>query len=92
MDVIVYRDGYRYDLHFEKGENIGGLKKTKTQYDHTGTIIKWRPDIEVFTSIDITLEHFQDILKKQAVVNAGLKFGYLMRSQEKPFIIHMIME
>jgi DNA gyrase subunit B len=74
MDVIVYRDGYRYDLHFEKGENIGGLKKTKTQYDHTGTIIKWRPDIKVFTSIDITLEHFQDILKKQAVVNAGLKF------------------
>lgn len=74
MDVVVYRDGYRYDLHFEKGENIGGLKKTKAQYDHTGTTIKWRPDIEVFTSIDIPLEYFQDILKKQAVVNAGLEF------------------
>lgn len=74
MDVTVYRDGYRYDLHFEKGENIGGLKKEKCDYEHTGTIIKWRPDLEVFTDIDISLDYFKTVLKKQAVVNAGLKF------------------
>jgi len=74
MDVTVFRDGYRYDLHFEKGENVGGLKKEKCKYDSTGTIIKWRPDIEVFTDIDIPLEYFTTTLKKQAVVNAGLKF------------------
>jgi len=74
MDVIVYRDGYRFDLHFEKGENIGGLKKEKCRYDSTGTIIKWRPDLDVFTDINIPLEYFQNTLKKQAVVNAGLKF------------------
>lgn len=74
MDVTVFRDGYRYDLHFEKGENIGGLMKQKSDYDSTGTIIKWKPDLEVFTDINIPLEYYEGILKKQAVVNAGLKF------------------
>lgn len=74
MDVTVFRDGYRYDLHFEKGENIGGLIKEKCKYESTGTIQKWKPDLEVFTDIDIPLEYFKETLKKQAVVNAGLKF------------------
>lgn len=74
MDVTVYRDGYRYDLHFEKGHNIGGLIKQRCKYEHTGTIQKWKPDIEVFTDIDIPLEYFQEILKKQAVVNSGIRF------------------
>jgi len=74
MDVTVYRDGYKYQLHFEKGNNIGGLRKEKCNYEHTGTIQKWRPDREVFTDINIPLESFRDILKRQAVVNAGLVF------------------
>ncbi|HHV30543.1 DNA gyrase/topoisomerase IV subunit B [Acetivibrio mesophilus] len=74
MDVTVYRDGMRYDLHFEKGENIGGLKKEKCSYESTGTIIKWRPDLDVFTDINIPLEYYTEVLKKQAVVNAGLRF------------------
>ncbi len=74
MDVIVYRDGFKYSLHFEKGENVDGLKKEKFSYERTGTIIKWKPDLDVFTDINIPLEYYQDILKKQAVVNAGLKF------------------
>jgi DNA gyrase subunit B len=74
MDVTVYRDGYRYSLHFEKGENVGGLKKEKCKYENTGTIITWRPDIEVFTDIDIPIEYYTTVLKKQAVVNAGLRF------------------
>ena len=74
MDVTVFRDGYRYDLHFEKGENIGGLKKVKCDYESTGTIQKWRPDLEVFTDIDIPLDYYINTMKKQAVVNAWLKF------------------
>ncbi len=74
MDVTVFRDGYRYDLHFEKGENIGGLIKEKCKYDSTGTIQTWKPDLEVFTDINIPLEYYITTLKKQAVVNAGLKF------------------
>ena len=74
MDVTVYKDGFKYDLHFEKGYNVGGLKKEKCDYKHTGTLQKWKPDLEVFNDINIPLEFFTTTLKKQAVVNAGLKF------------------
>ncbi|MGI6776909.1 MAG: DNA gyrase/topoisomerase IV subunit B [Acetivibrionales bacterium] len=74
MDVVVYRDGFKYELHFEKGENIGGLKKEKCNYEHTGTIIKWKPDLEVFTDINVPLDYYQTVLKKQAVVNSGVRF------------------
>lgn len=85
MDVAVYRDGYKYSLHFEKGENIGGLSKEKCTYDKTGTIIKWRPDLDVFTDINISLEHYQNILKKQAVVNAGLVFRLFDEESDESF-------
>ncbi|NLE24795.1 MAG: DNA topoisomerase [Clostridiaceae bacterium] len=76
MDVTVYRDGYKYELHFEKGNNIDGLKKTKFNYEHTGTVQTWKPDREVFTDIKIPAEFFRDVLKRQAVVNAGLVFEF----------------
>lgn len=76
MDVTVYKDGYKYDLHFEKGFNIGGLKKEKFDYKQSGTLQKWKPDLEVFNDINIPLEFFTTMLKKQAVVNAGLKFKF----------------
>ncbi len=74
MDATVYRDGFKYSLHFEKGENIDGLKKEPSNIKTTGTIIKWKPDIDVFTDIDIKPDYFHDMLKKQAIVNAGLEF------------------
>lgn len=74
MDVDIRRDGYRYTLHFEKGENVGGLKKEKYNKKDTGTKIKWKPDLEVFTNIDIPNEYFIDIIKRQAIVNDGVKF------------------
>jgi len=74
MNVTVMRDGYKHQLFFEKGENIGGLYKEETRFKKTGTIIKWRPDLEVFTDIDIPLEYYQEVLKKQAVVNQGITF------------------
>ncbi|MGI6623064.1 MAG: DNA gyrase/topoisomerase IV subunit B [Acetivibrionales bacterium] len=77
MDVTVFRDGYKYELHFEKGNNVGGLKKTQAEYKHTGTIQTWLPDREVFTDIKIPPEYFRDVLKRQAVVNAGLVFEFI---------------
>jgi DNA gyrase subunit B len=74
MDVTVYRDNAKFELHFEKGVNVGGLRKEKFKVEHTGTIIRWKPDLKVFTDIDIPLEYYQTALKKQAVVNAGLTF------------------
>ena len=74
MDVDIRRDGYRYTLHFEKGENIGGLKKEPYSKRDTGSKITWKPDLEVFTDIDIQPEYFLDIMKRQAIVNAGVEF------------------
>ena len=74
MDVEVLRDGKRYNLHFEKGENIGGLKAEPYTGRQTGTRIRWKPDLEVFTDIAIPREYYTDVLKRQAVVNAGVTF------------------
>lgn len=74
MDVEIKRDGFIYSLHFEKGESIGGLKKEPYTQKDTGTKIRWKPDLEVFTDIDIKPEYFLDIIKRQAIVNAGLRF------------------
>ena len=77
MDVTVWREGYQYSLHFEKGENIGGLKKEPTSRGRkTGTTIRWKPDLEVFTDIDIPVEYYLDVMKRQAVVNAGVTFRF----------------
>lgn len=74
MNVEIIRDGFKYTLHFEKGENVGGLKKEKTNLKSTGSKIHWRPDREVFTDINVEIDYFKEILKRQCVVNAGLKF------------------
>lgn len=74
FDVEVVRDGYKYNLHFEKGENIGGLSKTPTKEKKTGTIQRWKPDLDVFTDIDIPLDFFRSTLKRQAIINPGLTF------------------
>ncbi|MBQ7101076.1 MAG: DNA topoisomerase [Clostridia bacterium] len=74
FDATVRYDGFRYDLHFEKGRNIGGLKKVPTDRKKTGSVFRWRPDLQVFTDINIPVDFFIESLKRQAVVNAGLTF------------------
>ncbi len=75
MDVEVIRDGTKYSLHFEKGENIGGLKKeAAAPRAKTGTVQRWKPDIEVFTDINIPVEYFKDTLRRQSMTNSGIKF------------------
>lgn len=83
MDVTIVRDGFEYSLHFEKGENKTdskeGFIKKETNSKKTGTKIRWLPDLEVFTDINIPLSYFEDTLKRQAVVNKHLKF--ILRNQ-----------
>ncbi len=84
MDVTVLRDGFEYTLHFEKGENKTAAKegflKKPSGSRKTGTRIHWRPDLEVFTDINIPVEYYLDVLKRQAVVNQKLKF--IFRNQQ----------
>lgn len=74
MDVEIKRDGYIYSLHFEHGENVGGLKKEPYDKKDTGSKIRWRPDLKVFTDINIPTSYFTDILRRQAIVNDGVLF------------------
>ncbi len=87
MDVTVWRDGNKYELHFKKGKVVGkkGQELTVSPADRkkTGTTIKWRPDLEVFTDIDIPEEFFKDILHRQAVVNAGVTFRFRNQNGNK---------
>ena len=76
MDVTVWRDGKEFKLHFEKGENVGGLQvqELTANKKKTGTCIRWLPDLEVFTDIAVPVEYYRDVMKRQAVVNAGVTF------------------
>ncbi|MDD4542109.1 MAG: toprim domain-containing protein, partial [Eubacteriales bacterium] len=76
FDVEVTRDGYVYELHFERGENIGGLKKTETKSRRTGTKQHFLLDYDVLTDIKIPTEFFLETLKQQAIVNSGTVFEF----------------
>ena len=72
MTADIYRDGQHYHLDFKKGENVGGLHKEPYKGRRTGSIIRWKPDDEVFTDINVPAEYFRDVMKRQAVVNMGI--------------------
>ena len=84
MDVTVWREGKEYRLHFERGEIVGKLESTEltTNKKRTGTTIRWLPDLEVFTDIAVPLDYYQDVMKRQAVVNAGVTFR--LRNEVSP--------
>ncbi len=74
FDATIRRDGFKYTLHFEKGEPVGALGKEPADRKKTGSVFRWKPDLDVFTDIDVPVEYFRDVLKRQAVVNAGVTF------------------
>ncbi len=77
MDAEIKSGGYKYTLHFEHGENVGGLVKEEyKKRGDTGTRIKWKPDLKVFTDINIPVEYFEETIKRQAIVNDGIKFVF----------------
>ena len=76
MDVTVWRDGNKYTLHFVKGKIKGKMLVEPADRKKTGTTTRWKPDIEVFTDINIPESYFLDVLRRQAVVNAGVTFRF----------------
>ena len=74
FDAVIRRDGFKYTLHFERGELVGEMKKEPTDRKKTGSTFRWLPDLDVFTDISVPEAYFTDTLKRQAVVNAGVLF------------------
>ena len=85
FDATIRRDGFQYTLHFEKGEIVGKLNKEPADRKKTGSTFRWKPDLEVFTDIRIPHEYFEDTLKRQAVVNAGVSFRYRRETEKGKF-------
>lgn len=85
MDAEIYNGEYHYKLHFEKGENVGGLFKEKSNRAQTGTKIRWKPDLEVFTDIAVDEGYFHDTLKKQAIVNPNILFVFRNQKDDGSF-------
>lgn len=77
MDAEIKRDGFKYNLHFEKGKNKGGLRKEPYgKRGDTGTKIRWKPDLAVFTDINVPVDYYRDTIKRQAIVNGGITFVF----------------
>ena len=74
MEAEIHTGGYRYLLNFKKGKIVGDMIKEEYSKKDTGTRIKWRPDLKVFTDIAIPLEYYQDMMKRQSIVNSGVTF------------------
>lgn len=86
MDAEVHKNGFRYEIHFKAGEPVSELQKEPyNKKKDTGTRIRWKPDIKVFTDIDIPLEYYQETILRQSVVNAGIKFVLRNQTGEKSF-------
>ena len=75
MDVEIHTGEIKYTLHFEHGKNVGGLH-SEPSTAKSGTKIRWKPDLQVFTDIQVPVEYYVDILRRQAIVNDGLKFVF----------------
>lgn len=76
MDVDIRRDGFRYTLRFEHGENAGELKREPYTKKDTGSKIRWKPDLQVFTDIAVPEEYYLDMMKRQAIINEGIRFVF----------------
>lgn len=85
MDAEVHKNGFRYEIHFKAGEPVSELQKEPYNKKDTGTRIRWKPDIKVFTDIDIPLEYYQETILRQSVVNSGIKFILRNQTGEKSF-------
>ena len=88
MDVRSYRNGSVSSISFKKGFACTELKVeplTGRDVNRTGTVIRWKPDIEVFTAIDIQKEKFSTTMHKQAVVNAGITFRFKWQNEDGTF-------
>ena len=88
MTVDSYDGTTKRTMSFKKGKP--SLKKLKEEellpkQKRTGTVVRWRPDLEVFTDINSPEEFFVDVLHRQAVVNAGIRFDLYLQQPDGKF-------
>lgn len=89
MDAEIFRDGFRYQLNFRKGVPVEKDREkvlVKTPEKHkSGTRIRWKPDGEVFTDINIPVDYFREILNQQTISNGGLTILFRLQNENGSF-------
>lgn len=87
MHVRSYANGQLSEISFKGGDPAGDLsvRPLERREKKHGTIIRWKPDIEVFTDINIPHDYFAVTMKKQAVVNANVKFVLRTEGEDGTF-------
>ncbi len=87
MTVRSYDGTNEYKIEFKKGKPVSELitRPLEKKERRTGTVVRWKPDLEVFTEIDIPFKFFDNILHRQAVVNAGLTFSLKYQKEDGEF-------
>ncbi|MBE6554376.1 MAG: DNA topoisomerase [Ruminococcaceae bacterium] len=87
MTVHSYDGKTERSIRFKKGEVDGELEERPLtpKEKRTGTVVHWKPDLEVFTNIDIPHENFHDIMRRQSVVNPGIAFLLLIEEEDGSF-------
>lgn len=74
MEAEIHKNGTRYVMRFKEGNPDGELQREPYNKKDTGSRIRWKPDLKVFTDIDIPLEYYQETIRRQSVVNEGVRF------------------
>ncbi len=72
MTVTSYTKENKSSIRFEKGYPASELTVEEPIRRRTGTVVEWKPDLAVFTDINVPFEFFDETVKKQAVVNEGV--------------------
>ena len=87
MTVESYNGKTLSSIKFKSGNPDGDLSVVDiTQgMKKRGTVIRWRPDLKVFKEIDIPVEFLASTLRRQAFVNAGIKFTLEVEQENGKF-------
>lgn len=91
MSVKSYNGTQLSEIDFKVGYPASEFKVrdiTKEDKKKQGTVIRWKPDLEVFTDINITDEFFITTMRRQSVVNAGITFRLRLEKEKGKFEEH----
>lgn len=88
LEVIIYREGTKYQMRFENGgtpvTTLEQLGKTK----ETGTLVHFKPDPTIFSVTKYNFDTLAERLRESAFLLKGLKIELIDENTEKHEVYH----
>ena len=87
MIVKSYDGTVERSIRFKRGEVDGELEERplERKEKRTGTVVRWKPDLDVFTDINIPHDNFKNVMHRQSVVNPGIAFILRLEQEDGSF-------